>query len=234
MQTKRQLGCIWFILAGLLLAALAGTAEAKVRLLKSGQVAVDWRDTPILTALNELGDAVGFRVTLPEDAGQNLNSSRKLNLRRHSTPELLLGRLLQSYNHEIRYGSDASIQEVTLLGFKGEPANPEVSAGPAKPAPLAVPRPSPDGVLSIHELNARRLAAVVHGPDYDESAAERFKQEVEQEELLPSDNWKNVDPAMRKTLSLLTRRARAQVEDMAAQLKAAEAQMKAQESGKDK
>lgn len=211
-------------------------ASAGVELLDSGRVRVDWQDTPLVTALHELGELLDFHILTETAPGPG----QRLYLQQTAAPERLLARLLQRQNYLLRYDAAARIRELVLLGPAGRAPDVRLEAAPSAPRTLGAfdprdhhirPRaqsgalvPSARERLSwpAHELNLLRLpvrqsqAASMQVSEQVAEAGAGTGREAPEPPL-------HVSPEVRKTLTGLTRRARDQVLSLASQLEAVEA-----------
>ena len=147
---------------------MTNMASARVELLDSGKVEVDWQDTEVLIALEELSQVLGFRVLLHTDA-ETLYPSRKLTLQQRIEPDRLLPRLLRQYSYLVRYGA-SGIREVTLLGPRVATISsslPEGHTGSDLSQRVATTiqpgAPAGQPAFPVHEMNRRRLAAQQSG-----------------------------------------------------------------------
>ncbi len=219
---------------------LAQPALAGVELLNSGKVRVDWQDTRQLTALEELGKAVGFRVT--RDPGFVPDTTRKLTLQQTTDPERLLFRLLHRSNHLVSYGADKEVLEVMMLGPEGRTVGVTPSTGsgslvgstsstgtrPSVRSPSST-RSGSSGISGseeiaypVHELNRIQLQALINpGAPAPVSDSPRSAGEGQSEGV---EGRPDLDPAVRATLAELTKKAQAQVQSLARQLQAASEQ----------
>ena len=211
-------------------------ASARVELLDSGKVEVDWQDTEVLNALEELSQVLGFRVLLHTDA-ETPYPSRKLTLQQRIEPDRLLPRLLRQYSYLVRYGA-SGIREVTLLGPRvatissslreghtGSDLSQRVARTIQPDAPAGQP------AFPVHEMNRRRLAGQQSGshalsaPASGHNGTLQEGAEAEGQESRSRPTVVNpqavISPELLQDLVGLTGRARDQVVSLAQQLSSA-------------